>query len=306
MTSLALTEQPTMTTLSQRLANKELILIDGATGTELERAGVPTIKEAWTAATSLSHPEVVRQVHENYIQAGAQMIIANTYSCSRHLLAKANLDDKFEELNQIGIKLAYEARDNQNAPDVVVAGSISTTEMMQHEQPPVEVALQNYVEQAQIQAAAGAEMICLEMLREITHTQLAIDAVQQTGLPVWVGYSCIMKDGVPYLFNGDDTLEDAVKAIKGQNIEVVSIMHTETVDVDACLDVVQKYWDGPIGVYAQSGEFIPPVWQFIDTITPEDYAAACFRWVDRGVQVIGGCCGIGREHIEYLNEHLPR
>ena len=90
-----------MTPFSQRLANKEVILIDGATGTELERAGVPTVKEAWTAATSLSHPEIVRQVHENYIKAGAQMIIANTYSCSRHLLEKAKLDQHFEELNTI-------------------------------------------------------------------------------------------------------------------------------------------------------------------------------------------------------------
>ena len=294
-----------MPTLTQRLANNEILLIDGATGTELERAGVPTVKEAWTAATSLTDPDAVRQVHANYINAGAQMIIANTYSCSRHLLARAKLDDKFEHLNTIGVEMACEVRDRLNK-DVVVAGSISTTEMMQWEQPPEAVARQNYAEQAQIQATAGADMICLEMLREIEHTQYALDAVYKTGLPVWVGYSCILKDGVPYLFNGKETLEDALKAIQGQPIELVTIMHTETVDVDACLDVVQKYWDGPIGVYAQSGEFIPPKWQFIDTITPEEYGAACLRWVERGVQVIGGCCGIGREHIEYLSQHLPK
>lgn len=295
-----------MPTLPQRLANKEIILIDGATGTELERAGVPTIKEAWTAATSLTHPEVVQQVHENYIHAGAQMILANTYACSRHLLARADLEDKFEELNRLGVKLALEVREKLGTADVVVSGSISTTEMEQHEQPPVDFARQNYTDQAQIQAATGADMISLEMLREITHTQLALEGAYATDLPVWAGYSCILKDGVPYLFNGEDTLEDAIKAIDGQPIEVVSIMHTETVDVDACLDVVQKHWNGPVGVYAQSGKFIPPKWQFIDTITPEDYAAACFSWVNRGVQVIGGCCGIGREHIEYLSQHLPK
>ena len=294
-----------MTRLTDRLANNEVILIDGATGTELERAGVPMVKAAWTAATSLTHPEIVRQVHENYIRTGAQMIIANTYSCSRHLLAKAELNQQFEHLNKLGVQLALEARENMGTPDVVVAGSISTTEMLQWEQPPIDVARQNYAEQAQIQAAAGAWMICLEMMREITHTQLAIDAVRETGLPIWVGYACKIKDGEPWLFNLDDCLEDALKAIEGQPVELVSIMHTETVDIDACLDVVQAHWNGPIGVYAQSGDFIPPKWQFIDTITPEDYGQACLRWVDRGVQVIGGCCGIGPEHIEWLQANLP-
>ena len=234
------------------------------------------------------------------------MIIANTYSCSRHLLEKAELDQHFEELNTIGPKLALQARDNMNAPQVVVSGSISTTEMMQWEQPPIEIARKNYDEQARIQAAAGVEMFCLEMMRDITHTQLALDAVHKTGLPVWVGYACIMKDGEPWLFNGEVRLEDAWLAIQGESIELIAVMHTETVDVDACLDVLQANWSGPIGVYAQSGEFIPPKWQFIDTITPEAYGDACLRWVERGVQVIGGCCGIGQEHIDYLSNKLPK
>lgn len=293
-----------MPTLTQRLANNEVILIDGGTGTELERHNVPMVQEAWSAAACLTHPDVVRGVHETYIRAGAEMIIANTYACSRHLLAEAGLDEQFETLNTLGIELAFEARDNAATQPVTVAGSISTTDMMRW-QPPVEVARTNYIEQARIQKAAGAEMLALEMLREITHTGLALDAAIQTELPVWVGYSCVVKEGEVWLFDETERLVDALQAIQGQPIELIAIMHTQTEDVDACLDVLQAHWDGPIGVYAHSGHFIPPKWQFIDTISPEEYADACLRWVGRGVQVIGGCCGIGPEHIELLEECLP-
>jgi len=302
-----------MPTLTQRLANNEVILIDGGTGTELERHNVPMVLEAWSAAACLTHPDVVRAVHETYIRAGAEMIIANTYACSRHLLAEAGLDEHFEMLNTVSVELALEARDNVATKPVTVAGSISTTEMMRS-QPPIEVARGNYIDQARIQAAAGAEMFTLEMMREITHTQLALDAVYQTELPVWVGYSCVIKDkdkdkdkeGEVWLYNETVRLVDALQAIQGQPIELIAIMHTQTEDIDACLDVLQANWDGPIAVYAHSGDFIPPNWQFIDMISPEDYAAACMRWVERGVQVIGGCCGIGPEHIELLAQRLPR
>jgi S-methylmethionine-dependent homocysteine/selenocysteine methylase len=82
-------------------------------------------------------------------------------------------------------------------------------------------------------------------------------------------------------------------------------MHTEVEDIDACLDVLQTNWQGPIGVYAHSGQFIAPNWIFNDTISPEDYASAAAPWLQRGVQIIGGCCGIGLEHIQLLKDIIP-
>ena len=79
-------------------------------------------------------------------------------------------------------------------------------------------------------------------------------------------------------------------------------MHTEVEDIEACLEVLQANWSGLIGVYAHSGEFVAPNWIFNDTISPEDYAYAAKTWMGRGVQVIGGCCGIGVEHIALLED----
>ena len=69
-----------MKKLQERIAEGEVIILDGATGTELERRGVPMHGEAWSAMALYTHPEVVRQVHEDYIRAGADIIITNTFS----------------------------------------------------------------------------------------------------------------------------------------------------------------------------------------------------------------------------------
>lgn len=288
-----------MPTLSDRLARGELILIDGATGTDLERRGVPMVEHAWCGDSARTHPDDLRAVHLAHIEAGAELIIANTYASSRHVLEQAGVDEHFELLNRRGIEVAIEAREVSGRSEVVVAGSISTTQQG-FDLPPLEVARANYLEQAHIQAEAGADMIILEMMRDIEHTQAAVDAALSVGLPIWLGISCVVEDGVPWMFNKTVTVADFLPTIDPKSIELLAVMHTETAEIDACLDVIDDGWDGPVGVYAQSGEFDPPVWVFIDVISDADYAEACMRWIERGVQVIGGCCGIGHEHISHL------
>lgn len=289
-TSLALTE---------RLASGELVLIDGATGTDIERRGVPMVQNAWCGVSALTHPDDVRAVHLAHIEAGAEMIIANTYASSRHLLEWADKEEHFEEINRRSVQLAIEARELAGRPDVAVAGSMSTSRQG-GPFPTIEAARANFLEQAGILADAGADLIVLEMMRDIDYTDACLAGAIATGLPVWLGISCTVDDGVPVMWEQTVTLEDFLHEFADAPVDVISIMHTETEDVDACLDVLQDHWTGPIGVYAQSGIFQHPAWVFIDVISAEDYANACMRWVGRGVQVIGGCCGIGHEHIAHL------
>src|ERR687893_2320658 len=75
-----------MSALQQRLDAGGVVILDGATGTELERRGVPMDDVAWDAAALLTHPDTVREVHEDYIRAGADVIITNTFATARHVL----------------------------------------------------------------------------------------------------------------------------------------------------------------------------------------------------------------------------
>ena len=82
--------------------------------------------------------------------------------------------------------------------------------------------------------------------------------------------------------------------------DVVNVMHSDINVTPDALDMVRVRWGGPLGVYPESGYFIMPNWQFVDVISPEDFVAEAKKWVASGVRLIGGCCGLGPEHIRAL------
>lgn len=287
--------------LIDRLRSGEHIMIDGGTGTEVERRGVPQLENAWNGGGALSHPEIVRAIHEDYIRHGAEIIISNTFATSRHALSDAGVDHQFEEYNRRGVELACEARERMQTPDVLVAGGISYWSWT-GKHPPLDVLEQSVTEQASIMAGAGADLLMLEMMVDIDRMLVTLGAAQTSDLPVWVGFSCEPDaSGTMCLYNGE-TLTDALLAIADKNVPLVNIMHTDVRYVDACLDIVDEHWQGLVGVYAHSGDYVDRKWIFESTISPEDYAAHTSRWLKRNVQVIGGCCGIRPDHMAAVRE----
>ena len=87
-----------------RIEADEKIIIDGATGTELERHGVPQLENAWNGGGTLSHPEILKQIHKEYIRAGAEIIISNTFATLKTALRDAGVEDNFETYNRRAIK----------------------------------------------------------------------------------------------------------------------------------------------------------------------------------------------------------
>lgn len=292
--------------LAERLADPRPLLIDGGTGTEMEKRGVPMHEKGWSAHSTLVKPETLCEIHEDYIDAGAEIIITNTFSTSRHVLEACGLADRFEKINREAVRIARQARENAAKQPVWVAGSISTTTFFR-DQPPIEEARANFTAQAEILAEEGVDLFMLEMMRDIEYTQLVMECAQGTGLPVWVGFSTFLDEaGTVRLTESKRkiSLADALQSLSLAETPMVSIMHTLTEDIEPSLDILQRHWSGPIGVYAHSGEFIMPNWQFIDMITPEEYADEVQRWIARGVGMVGGCCGIGPAHIRQIRERI--
>ncbi len=293
-----------MTDLSARLAAGELILLDGATGTELERRGVPMDIAAWSAAALLSHPRTVRQIHADYLRAGADVIIANSFSTARHQLEPAGLAEKFRQLNARAVELALQARDEVGCP-AAVAGSMSSVFFEHEHVRPIDEA--GFREQAEILVEAGADLLIMEMMWDVEYSAPAIRAAIDTGLPVWIGFCCRLEDNEVMMFSEKyhGTLTAVLDSLIPLGGSVANIMHTEAVEVLPALAMLKQRWRGPVGVYAHSGRFVMPHWQFNDVISPEDYLAHARSWVDAGAQLIGGCCGIGPDHIRLLKQQLP-
>jgi S-methylmethionine-dependent homocysteine/selenocysteine methylase len=285
----------------QRIHAGERILIDGATGTEIERRGVPQLDNAWNGGGALSHPQVLREVHEEYLRLGAELIITNTFATHYYALLDAGEAERFEEYNRRGVELAIEARDRAQKPDSLVAGGISCWSWSGNH-PSLEDLETAAERQVEIIAEAGVDLLILEMMVDIDRMLILLDAARSTGLPVWAGFTCQPDaQGVVRLRNGE-LLSDALTAIGDRQVDLAAIMHSEVGDIDACIEALQSNWSGPIGVYAHSSDSVDHRWVFENTISPADYCAAARRWIDRGVQVIGGCCGIEPRHIEQLSK----
>jgi S-methylmethionine-dependent homocysteine/selenocysteine methylase len=298
-----------MNDVQERLDGGEIVILDGAMGTELQRRGVPMDDVAWDAAALATHPDLVREVHEDYIKAGADVIITNTFATARHVLEPAGMGGQFRALNIRAVTLAKEAREEVADGPVFIAGSISTISARadNSSEPRAEKARDNYRGQAEILAESGVDVIVLEMMRDLEQTSYAMEAAVATGLPVWVGFSCKTTDeSTVVLRDGNHTLAEALEQIPPLGASLVSIMHTLAEDTPPALREVTSRWSGPVGAYPHSGQFIMPNWQFVNMISPEDFTRQAQGWTGMGVQLIGGCCGIGPEHIRLLKERLPK
>ncbi|MEQ8666798.1 MAG: homocysteine S-methyltransferase family protein [Rhodospirillales bacterium] len=282
------------------------IVIDGGMGTELEKRGVRMDSKAWSGVAVLEQPAVVRQVHEDFIAAGAEVIITNTFSSARHMLEPAGYGKHVEAINREAVALARAAVKRQGGPPVAVAGSIcewTTADGSKWSTP--DAVARSITEQATILATAGVDLIALEMCQDPPYTVPAVDAAMSTGLPVWIGVSCRSRPGVaklPVFDYTDKTFEALVASVSSLSPECINIMHSPVPDVAPAIDLLKTVWSGPIGVYPESGYFKMPNWQFVDVIEPADLARQAERWLSRGVRLFGGCCGLGVEHVRALSE----
>ncbi len=294
--------------LKERLQAGRIILLDGATGTELEKRGVSMNSKAWTAEAVLTCPEAVRAVHRDYILAGAEVITVNSFSLAKHMLLPAGLSGKFRELNEAAVRLAILARTDVATSPVAIAGSIAPTTFCLE---PAKGYLQaaearsGYVEQAEILCQAGVDLLIVEMIGDVEQGSLAVQAACGTGLPVWLGFSCRQAEaGQLMLWDRGHTLSEAVGVIAKIGGSAAFIMHTDVALAAQAFTELKQCWPGTLGVYAHSGVFVMPNWQFNDVIAPEEYAHEAGTWIQMGAQIVGGCCGIGPAHIRELKKRF--
>lgn len=99
--------------------------------------------------------------------------------------------------------------------------------------------------------------------------------------------------------------EELVKAVIRPELSAVMVMHTKPDVVPDALELLHRYTDRPLGVYAETGDWQVPNWVF-DGLSPQEYLAAATGWVAQGAQLIGGCCGTGAEHVRALATGLPK
>ncbi len=312
------------TTLKQRIENRETVILDGAVGTRLQSMGVPMNNVAWAATALQTHPDTVRLMHQQYIAAGADIVTTNTYSSARHNLEPLGLGELCGELNRRAVRLAWEARDSQrDARPVAIAGSLSNfgividgeeerglhryatarSEITAHQ------AQENLREQAELLAEAGADFLLIESTGGMAHRRWLADACLATGLPVWLGFKARLEDGEVRLgYSTRTPLAESATQIELSAFDVVSLFHTSIDATNAGLPVLREHWRGPVAVYPEADRSdYTAVYRDAatpNTVSPREFAEQAQRWVEDGVSIVGGCCGIDLPYIKALRETL--
>jgi S-methylmethionine-dependent homocysteine/selenocysteine methylase len=292
------------------LDNKQFLVLDGGTGTELQRRGVSMDPAAWCGPATLENDELLTQIHLDYIAAGADIITANTYASSRLMLTPAGYADQLVEINERAVAAALRARELVDSVDhVAVAGSLSHMIPLTPGQASVDThhglseaqMSDAYHELAHILKGSGVDHIMLEMMYNPARIPLVLEAALSTGLPVWFGLSARRDhDGSLMSFDQleDIPLQTIVDLIPRSGIDVAGVMHTTSETVSDALDLVRTRFPGPLMAYPDSGHFEMPDWRFVDTISPARLHDYFNEWIDHGARVLGGCCGLTVEHIE--------
>ncbi len=295
----------------EKLNNKEIVILDGAMGTELEKRGVQ-MDETWSGSASLK-TEILKKIHIDYIKAGAEIITTNTYPSNRIMLDAAGLGSKFEEINLKAINAAVEARIETDRDDVLIAGSLSHRFPIAHgdlqSNPAIFVSKSHLKgvcdEMSEILSQNGCDFILLEMMYHPDRIKTVFDSSKKTNKPIWASFSA-RKSPEGKLFSFTDQVDlpfkELIQIVHDYNIDAVGINHTSLDIISEAISEIKKVYDGPIIVYPDTGGWISPNWIFDHVIKPKELRKKALQWVKEGAQIIGGCCGTSPNHIKELSK----
>jgi len=282
-------------TLRQRLSGKGVLVADGAMGTMLQAAGLPegTAPESW----NLTHPEKILDLHRAYLEAGAQIILTNSFGGSRFRLGKKGLQDKVHEVNRAAAALAKEAA----GQEAFVAGSMGPTGELMKPLGTLSyvVALEAFAEQAEALAEGGADAILVETMSDLNEAKAAIvGAKQATDLPILCTLSFDTQRhtmmGVSPRRAAKEMWPLGLMAIGGNCGQALDDME------EVLRQMGKAVPEAPLMAKPNAG--LPRLvdGQAVYDVTPQVMAEYALRYAELGAKIIGGCCGSTPAHIKAM------
>ncbi len=288
----------------ERKLGYETLLLDGATGTELERRGVDISLPLWSARAILHAPEVLMQIHLDYLLAGADIITANTFRTHRHNLVSSGMDGQATSITHKAVAIAQKSVRFSNNPSAFVAGSIAP---LGDSYTPSNMLSASTLEEehclmSNILASSGVDLILVETMNTITEAEIATRAAISTGCPTFISLVCD-RDGS--LLSGE-SLCDAAASLVPLKPHAILLNCTSAIDVLSALQKLRKYTSLPIGAYANVGYLNKDKhWIQTKAVEPDYYAKCALSWNKAGATLIGGCCGTQPDHIATLRDMFP-
>ena len=269
-------------------------ILDGPTGTELERRGLALPAPLWSARAVIERPELLSAIHRDYALAGAQVHTAATFRTTARALAGTAWAARWDELATRAVALCREAA----GPGARVAGSLAPLEdCFTPSATPDDASLaREHAELAAVLQRAGCDLLLVETMPTLRELRAATRAAASTGLPVWAAVTL----GPAGNFFDAEALRAARSAAADAGAQAFLVNCSGVEDVTDALAMLARS-PAPagmvLGAYANA--------LFAGGITPEAYSAAAARWNDSGADILGSCCGTGPAHIAALKARFP-
>ncbi len=272
-------------------------------GTELERRGYKTQLPIWSAQALLDTPELVLQIHKDYINAGTDIITTNTFRTNPYTIKKAGLlkpnQDMPQALTKIACDLAKQAKNNRK---IFIGGSLAPVEDCFSPQfyPGEKLAAKDHYQHIKNLKQGGVDFILAETMLSIKEALIVLSQAKKLKIPIMVSFA-LNKNG--NILNGDNLIEGLKQVAKFKPLAF--LINCTTIDIiEKVIDSLLDKSKIPIGFYPNFG---PPVkGKFAKYLTPEKFSKSMLRLAKRGVKILGGCCGTQPEHIKTLVQLIKK
>ncbi len=285
-----------------RLADQRPILLDGPTGTELQRRGVELKSPLWSAAAILDAPDVLTAIHRDYVDAGAEIVTANTFRTHAINLAAGGLGERAAELTVRAVEIARDAKNGR----AWIAGSIAPVAdcYSPDATPGDDVLTAAHQAHAGNLKQAGVDLMLIETQVTIREAVIAAMAAVATGLPTLVSF-VVGSNG--RLLSGE-SLADAARAVLPLGVHGVLVNCVPVERVHGCLAQLKSVAGTvAIGACANAGWMRRDgTWEPSLGADPVAYGKAAEAWQQAGTRIIGSCCGTTVEHIRELRRIISR
>jgi S-methylmethionine-dependent homocysteine/selenocysteine methylase len=258
----------------------------------------------------MDEPELVRDLHVEFIHAGARVITINSYGATPERLAREGYGELFAPLQKRALDLAWEAREAAGDGDVQIAGCLPPLFGSYH--PELTISFEETLaiyRRIVAEEAGRVDLMLCETMASAEEARAAAIAAAESGKPVWVSWT-LADDGPPRLRSGE-TLADAAAALAGIPLAARLVNCSRPEAVGAALPELVAL-GGPVGAYANAFTAVDRLEHggSVDVLDaradlgPDAYAALALGWADAGAAIVGGCCEVGPPHIAVLRDRL--
>ena len=295
-------------------------ILDGGTGVEIRRRGyeVPYFTESiWSAQSLIDNPEIVEQIHYDYINAGAEYITINNYSLTQPILSRAKIENRLTELTCLAIDLAMTAK-KRSKKDVKIIGSLPPLETSYRSDLVINKSdmLDNYRVIAAI-LENKVDVILCETMSSSIEAKTAVQAALETNSETWVSWT--LQGSRSNTLPSGESIEQAFNELENVEPDAYLLNCCGANFVTDGMKILKNLTDKPIGGYANSSlvesinnttlvDSDPRISQQNNStpLNEWEYANETYKWIENGATIIGGCCGTSPNHIKELNKIVER